>query len=139
MASELRRLTQLNPNMFGDLVRAGIELAIARLRLDSQHVRSLINVPFTGASELDERQAALVERVAFAIPRVAARLPWRADCLVQALAASRWLDRLGIPTTLTLGVRKDMPTDFEAHAWLTANNHIVTGGDISGHVPLTRP
>jgi len=81
----------------------------------------------------------LVERVAFVIPRVAARLPWRADCLVQALAARRWLARHGVTTTLTLGVPRDKPADFEAHAWLTAGDRIVTGGDVSGYVPLARP
>ncbi len=76
--------------------------------------------------------------MAFVIPRVAARLPWRADCLVQALAARRWLGGQGVATKLTLGVPREKPTDFEAHAWLSAGTRIVTGGDISGYVPLSR-
>ena len=81
----------------------------------------------------------MIERVAFAIPRAAARVPWRSDCLVQALAGERWLSRNGVDTTLTLGVRKDLPAEFEAHAWLTAGDRIVTGGDVSGYVPLAKP
>ena len=122
-----------------DLARAAFELALARLCLNSRHARALVAAP-TGESILfDVREAALVERVAFAIPRVAIRLPWRADCLVQALAAKRWLSRHGVATTLTLGVSKDMRGEFEAHAWLAAGTRIVTGGDISGYVPLARP
>lgn len=88
---------------------------------------------------IDVRQSALIKRVAYVIPRLAARVPWRADCLVQAMAAERWLAREGIATRLTLGVPKDKKPDFEAHAWLTVGDVVVTGGDISGYVPLTRP
>ena len=136
MASDVRRLAKLDRTILADLARAGIELGIARFRLKSRHARALIAAPPGESTLLDDREAALVERVAFAIPRVAVRLPWRADCLVQALAAERWLARHGIATTLTLGVPRDRPADFEAHAWLTAGTRIVTGGDISGYVPL---
>lgn len=88
---------------------------------------------------LDDQQAALVDRVAYVIPRVAARLPWRADCLVQALAAERWLARAGIATMLTLGVPRAKRPEFEAHAWLSAGDRIVTGGDVRGYVPLVKP
>jgi len=115
------------------------ELGLARLRLDSRSARAMIAAPADPDHHLTPNQAALVERVAFAIPRVAVRLPWRADCLVQALAARRWLGRHGVATSLTLGVLRDKPADFEAHAWLTAGDHIVTGGDISGYLPLARP
>jgi hypothetical protein len=67
---------------------------------------------------------------------MAARVPWRSDCLVQATAAQRWLDRHQIPTQLHIGVRKDHAAGFEAHAWLCHGALIVTGGDISGFVPL---
>jgi len=100
--------------------------------------KSLIDHKTVSPTTIDPAHAELVERVAFAIPRVAARLPWRADCLVQALAARRWLGRNGVATTLGLGVHKDMPDTFEAHAWLKAGDRIVTGGDISGYVPLGR-
>lgn len=139
MASVVRHLAGLDRATASDLVRAGIELGLARLRLGSQHARALIVAPLSPVPEPDARQERLVERVAFAIPRVAARLPWRADCLVQALAAHRWLGRHGVATTLTLGVPRDKSAAFEAHAWLTAGDRVVTGGDVSGYVPLARP
>ncbi len=121
----------------GDLVRAAVELGLARLRLDRHRPRLEAAEP--EIVTLDDRQSDLVERVAFVIPRVAAQLPWRADCLVQAIAAKRWLGREGVVTKLTLGVPKDKQPKFEAHAWLSAGNRIVTGGDVSGYVPLVKP
>ena len=139
MASTVRKLSALDRATAGDLVRAALELAIARIRLGSREAQALAAAEAGQVPRLDARQMRLVERVAFAIPRVAARLPWRADCLVQALAAQRWLRRKGVATMLNLGVPRDKPTDFEAHAWLTAGDRIVTGGDVSAYVPLVRP
>lgn len=123
---------------FTDAVRAIVELAIARVRLERSWSTETLAEPVDGAQHLDLRQRRLVERVAFAIPRVAARLPWRADCMVQALAARRWLDRAGIATTISVGVAKDMPASFEAHAWLTVGETVVTGGDVSRYVRFER-
>ena len=79
-----------------------------------------------------------MDRVAFAIPRVGVRVPWRADCFVQALAAERWLRREGIATDLFLGVRKDPAAGIQFHAWLKHGDRVVTGGDLTGFVPLER-
>lgn len=120
-----------------EALRAMLELALARWRLRRHRPRvSGLN---RTVAPLDDRQSTLVERIAFLIPRVAARVPWRADCLVQALAAERWLGSAGISTRLTFGVPRDKRADFEAHAWLTAGDRIVTGGDVGGYVPLVKP
>jgi hypothetical protein len=121
------------------MIHAGFELGLARLQFGKRQARALAAAPPPETSPpLDEPQNALVDRVAFAIPRVASRLPWRADCLVQALAAERWLRRGGIETRLTLGVPRNKPVVFEAHAWLSAGGRIVTGGDVSDFVPLAK-
>ena len=138
MASTIRHLAALDWPIAADLLRAGLELGLARLRLTSHDARASIAAPPSEIPKLDARQAKFVDRVAFAIPRVAARLPWRADCLVQALAARHWLGRHRVASTLTLGVRRDKPVHFDAHAWLTTGDRIVTGGDLSEYVPLER-
>ena len=130
MADRLR----LRPD---DLVRAVVELGLARLQLKRHRPR--LGAASQNAVPLNDRQSALVDRVALVIPRVAARMPWRADCLVQAMAAQRWLSRARIATSLTLGVPKDRRPAFEAHAWLSAGSRIVTGGDVSDYIPLARP
>lgn len=81
---------------------------------------------------------ALVERVAFAVPRAAARVPWRADCWVQAMAAQAWLAGEGVASHIYIGVRQDRG-GFEAHAWLRKDDRIVTGGEVEGFVPLVTP
>lgn len=138
----LLRVLRLGPRDWGALPVAAWELARARRRLGRHRAQALI--------ELSRRQGrpsrptppgagALVDRVAFAIPRVAARLPWRADCWVQALAAQAWLARHGVPSEIWIGVRQDRAPEFEAHAWLLQQGRTVTGGDLTGFVPLVTP
>ena len=116
-----------------DGLRSAIELAIARVRLGEMPDGAAVTL-----KALSPEEDVLVERVAYAIPRVAARVPWRADCLVQASAARRWLALHRIESTIHFGVPKDKQLAFEAHAWLTVGERVVTGGDISGYIPLKR-
>ena len=122
----------------GDAARAVVELAIARIGLDKSWSRETLAEPEKAPQELDPPKRNLVARVSFIVPRVAARVPWRADCMVQALAARRWLDRAGIATTINLGAPKDKSVPFAAHAWLKAGDMIVTGGDVSRFAPFER-
>jgi hypothetical protein len=79
------------------------------------------------------------DEAAFFISRMAARVPWRSDCLVQALAGQRWLTRLGIPSEIVVGAAKAANGQFDAHAWLRHGDRIVLGGDISRYQPLLEP
>jgi hypothetical protein len=67
------------------------------------------------------------------------RVPWRADCLVQAMAAQHWLRRHGLESRIAIGVRERGEGPFEAHAWLMCGDIAVTGGDIREYVPLQMP
>ena len=59
---------------------------------------------------------------------LSARLPWCRNCLAQAVAGKRYLNRRGIASTLYLGVTTDPGADdLDAHAWLESNGQIVTG------------
>ena len=126
----------------GDLplmLRAVFELGLARARLGRQDAASLLaSASAPPPPPTAEAPSALVERIAWVVPRVAARLPWRSDCLVQATAAQRWLGSAGIPTRLFIGVRKESAA-LEAHAWLCHGDRVVTGGDISGFKPFVLP
>ena len=137
-------VTKFGLAICADVLRAIRELGIARFRMGVHSSKDLITLaqeqgqPNSRKLSSDEI-AQLVERVRYTIPRVAARLPWRADCFVQALAAKHWLHHRGVPTCLCIGVRKDRPDAFEAHAWLKHGDVIVTGGDIAGYVPIVAP
>ena len=136
LRSDFRQALRLDRRTWLDLFHAALELAIARVRLGSRQAGDLLGSTDAAERALDQDRARLVERVAFAIPRAGARLPWRADCLVQALAAQNWLGRHGVATVLVIGARKPTPDQFEAHAWLKVGERIVTGGDIGGYSPL---
>ena len=121
-----------------DLVRAAFELALARLELLAAKPEAWLA---SGAGRAGPDEAASIERVAFAIPRAAARVPWKATCLVQALAAKRWLDRMGVASQLKLGARKSGEQALDAHAWLEAGGRVVVGGEIADYAefPPVRP
>jgi hypothetical protein len=55
-------------------------------------------------------------------------LPWEALCLPRAISAKAMLARRGYSSVLTLGVA-DVQRDMKAHAWLTAGDIIVSGGE----------
>lgn len=80
-----------------------------------------------------------IDIIAYVIPGVARRLPWRADCLVQALAAQRWLRARNIGSCISIGVDKPAGGQFGAHAWLTVGDRVVTGGDITSFGEILGP
>ncbi len=126
-----------------DLARAAAELAFARVRLGRESAEDLlagITSDSAATPSLPGTAVALrVQRVANAIGRASSRVPWRSDCLVRALAAQRWLCRMGVATKLFIGVRATSIGGVDAHAWLTCGDVVVTGGDISPYTPLVSP
>lgn len=69
-----------------------------------------------------------LQGVAWAISVASRRTPWQSNCLAQALAGQIMLRRRGIASTLYLGVMKEGPNMLVAHAWLSSQAMIVTGG-----------
>ncbi|WP_295634738.1 lasso peptide biosynthesis B2 protein [Novosphingobium sp.] len=141
----MRKLSGKGPIVIIDCLCAVYELARANRKFHKLPAGELVDhvrLPAAGSivpadGQLNSKIAArIVERVAFAIPAIALRVPWRADCMVQAIAAQNWLGRYNIPSTMTIGVRKDAAAGFGAHAWLAVGDVLVTGGDISGYVAI---
>lgn len=59
---------------------------------------------------------------------LSSKLPWCGNCLAQAVAAKRYLNRRGIPSTLYLGVTTEPGSrELAAHAWLESGGQILTG------------
>lgn len=123
----------------GDAVVAAWELARARREMQRTPVDELSllkqGAPNNSTAELTLAQQSLVNRVAYVVPAMGKRVPWRSDCLVQALAARRWIARAGVTSDLCIGVRKD-DAGFQAHAWLKVGEQIVTGGDVATYAEL---
>ena len=68
-----------------------------------------------------------VRRVRFAIARAARNLPTDPNCLPQALAARRMLERRGIESSLFIGAERDEQGKANFHAWLKVGSEWVTG------------
>jgi Transglutaminase-like superfamily len=79
------------------------------------------------------------EEAAFFVSRMARRVPWRSDCLVQALAGQNWLVQEGIASEIVVGTAKQADGTFLSHAWLRHGPRIILGGDISIFNPLLEP
>ena len=117
------------------LATAVCELAVARLRLALSSERGLIEwlrrpqmAAAAGGVDLDS--------LSWALAAGARRVPWRADCLVAALAATRWLRRLRLAPEAFVGVAKTADGGFLAHAWARCEDHMVVGAAGAGFVVL---
>jgi hypothetical protein len=121
-----------------DLAHAALRLSVARLRLGRRPTPAIL-AAMRDRGRPGRQDATQAARVAWAVPRMATRLPWRADCLVQAMAAEAWLTGWGLSSDLFIGVRRDGPRGFAAHAWLRHTDLTVTGGDFSAYAPILTP
>ena len=75
-------------------------------------------------------------RIAYVLPRISARLPWRSDCLIQAIAGQNWLASMGLASEIRVGVQRSQAKGFGAHAWLVYEEMLVSGGDIGAYDQL---
>lgn len=125
-------------------LRAVVELARARIELRAIKPRAVLERNERVARDIARRAtrplpaevAGQCDVAAFFINRMAARVPWRSDCLAQALAGQCWLARAGIASTIHFGTAIAESGEFESHAWLTCDERVVLGGDISRFQPL---
>lgn len=109
------------------LVRARLAFARFEVRdivLRNNHVKEVID------HHTNSADPAHVARIAYVIPRISARLPWRSDCVIQTMAAQDWLAEHGQMSEIRIGVERTADGEFGAHAWLLHDGKIVTGGNV---------
>jgi hypothetical protein len=138
----MRRAANLTFQDWLYLARAVSELLIARIRHATRPTGRIIKDlrAATRASDLPTRAAGIdVAKVGWAIQAAAARVPWRSDCLPQAMAAHRWLTRTGHHPQLYVGVAKDADGELIAHAWLRCEELTVTGAVAQEYLTLISP
>jgi hypothetical protein len=75
--------------------------------------------------------------LAWAVARVAPFIPY-ASCMTQALALRYLSAREGKPCTIRIGVRQDTRKQFEAHAWVVADDKIIIGGGVENIATFTQ-
>lgn len=119
---------------------AAICLALARILIvfvPFRRWRKLIGVNFDQASPMLGQTSATPSDIVRAtgigrrVRNCAAKLPFRAVCLPQAMA-TRWMLALrGIPSQLFIGARRchDDEAEFVFHAWLMLGDECVSGQD----------
>lgn len=71
-----------------------------------------------------------VETIVWAVRASARRVPFRAVCIEQGLAAQRMMRRAGIDALLHCGARPGMGgDDLSAHVWVSVDGRIVIGAE----------
>jgi len=68
-----------------------------------------------------------VRRISEAVRVMSRHTFWESQCLVQALAAKKMLERRSMDSTLYLGTAKDKQGNLIAHAWLRSGPVYLTG------------
>ena len=118
-----------------EVVEAVLCLGVARLLilLPFRRLAPMLGtvLPARGLSPVPPsvRESIVAQSVQRALARVANRVPWKATCLVQAIAGRLMLWRRGIPSVLHLGAKAGMDSDLAAHAWLSCGDVPVTGAE----------
>lgn len=127
MWARLRKWLKLSGGQRRALVIAIVRLAGARLALARRPVAEIL----LGREPLAPRCADAddqIARIRWAIATAAGLVPWRSDCLVQAMAARRWLATSGIASEIRLGAAGTGDAALTAHAWVVAGGTVVVGG-----------
>lgn len=116
-------------------LRAVWELARARIKLAQLNGHDVIalNARQTGTQteRSGPRQSVLLDRVGFVIPLMGRYVPWKSDCLVQAVAAQHWLAANNMQSEIQIGADLSSGGVFDAHAWLIYKDAIIVGGEVS--------
>ena len=100
-------------------------------KLLGQHLGAIAYVPTVNAAQF--HKARLAQQ---AVRRAAKLIPFRSDCLRQALAGSLLCAILRVPTSVHLGVQNDTVSAFAAHAMLHAGPVAISGGNGFGNYAI---
>ena len=116
------------------LIEATLWLAIAGFAiavLPFRNVGRLATRPVRRPVLPQQARLTEVRRIRWAIVAAATRVPWRAMCFQQGLAAQFMLRRRGIPSVLYFGAAPDDERGLCAHVWVRDGDVDVIGGEIA--------
>lgn len=117
------------------LVRARIKFAYLPIRNLLKQNRK-IGEKLRDETEASASEVVFAHRIAYILPRVAQRMPFRSDCLIQAIAGQDWLAFRGFASEIIIGVKPPDNQWLEAHAWLEFGKIAITGGEIEPYAPI---
>ena len=147
LRERLRRFRRLTPAGRLLAVEAAVALLLARLLTRAVPSRHWLGLLRTGAAprrvagpadpgSSDSRVSAEIGAV---VAKVVRHMPFRANCLPQAVAAQWMLRRRRVPSTLVFGVRRSVERhgELDFHAWLTVGGECVVGGpEVDAYSPF---
>lgn len=141
---KIQRAAQLTNSDWRYLAKAAVELLAARIRLSTVSPERILQELQDQSSPLPHERICRsppidVARLSWAITVAGRYVPWRSDCLIQVMAADRWLRQHDLCADFHLGVAKDLRGGLRAHAWLRYGDLTVTGGRSDGFAPLIEP
>jgi hypothetical protein len=120
------RFRRLDPGRRRLLARACVTLSVASAMVALLPFRRAVRF---GCVPLGKKGPDADECI-WAIEAAARRLPWRAMCIEQGLAAQRMLRRGGLDAVLHYGIRQPPPSGkLEAHVWVSVGGKAVIGGE----------
>jgi hypothetical protein len=121
------------------LLKAMLWLAVASLTiavLPFRYIGRLAACPSRGPKPPEQTRLEEVGRVRWAIIACGRRVPWRAMCFQQGLAAQFMLRRRGVPSVLHYGAAPDDRSGLSAHVWVRDGDVDVIGGENKSHFAL---
>jgi hypothetical protein len=106
---------------------AGIAVAVLPFR----QLGLIASCPVRGPEPTDQARVIIVRRIRWAIITATRRVPWRAWCFQQGVAAQLMLRRRGIPSVLFYGAGPNDQSGLSAHVWVCDGGVDVIGADIA--------
>ena len=141
LPKQIKELISLDDRQRRYLFGAVHELLVARWCFSRHSIERILRElhvrQSSGPVGNDERFD--INYASWALAVASRHVPWRADCLIQAMAAHRWLKRHGLVSEFYVGVAKQNGGALIAHAWLKVGDLNVTGGSVSQYSIIARP
>ena len=102
-------------------------LAVASLLIAVFSFRRIAALAGQGGGDRPPATATLADNIDWALSAWARRVPWRAVCFQQGLAAQLMLRRRGLSASLYYGARRDDTSALVAHVWVRSGEIDVIG------------
>lgn len=121
------------------LIEAALWIAVASVTitlLPFRCVRRLGERPVRRTERSSAQHAEIIRKVRWSIAACAKRVPWRAKCFQQGLAAHCMLRSNGVPSILYYGVAPAYAGGLAAHVWVGDGATSIFGENIAGFAVL---
>jgi len=112
------------------LQEAALSLLAVRILLLFLPVRYALRISTSGTKNNSEQLIAELQNVKWAILKADRVVFWKSNCLIKSISGRWMLQRRGIESKISFGIRKSNHEKVTAHAWLKVNDvEIVERGE----------